>query len=136
LVTPAASAEVLPPPVSPDAAALPGAAEPPAAADELDELDEQAATMSAAAPTESAPAAIRTAFLGRLVVLKPSTHPRIVFIQGLTSARRPRGVPWHCSQGRVGCNRLSTQISQRYFLRRSLYRHTSNRLRERLCQTT
>jgi hypothetical protein len=70
-----------PPELPPEADALPEAeAPPPDAADELDELDEQAASMTAA-PTEIAPSAIRAAREFGLVFLNRCMRPRIVFIQ-------------------------------------------------------
>jgi hypothetical protein len=74
-----ASAEMFAPPDALDELA----AELPAAAGVLDELDEQAAS-SSAAPAESAPSAIRAARGFRLLVLvlKRSMRPRIICIQG------------------------------------------------------
>src|SRR5882724_4464413 len=57
------------------------AAELPAAAGVLDELDEQAAS-SSAAPAESTPSATRAVRGFRLLVLKRSMRPRIICIQG------------------------------------------------------
>src|ERR1700761_1522011 len=66
--------------------------EPPAGAAALDELelDEQAASASAA-PTESTPSAARAARGACLLVLKRFMRPRIICIQGR---------PDHCAQGR------------------------------------
>jgi hypothetical protein len=77
-----------PPELPPEADALPEAeAPPPDAADELDELDEQAASMTAA-PTEIAPSAIRAAREFGLVFLNRCMRPRIVFIQEMTRPHR------------------------------------------------
>jgi hypothetical protein len=81
-----------PPELPPEADAPPPDAEegvepPPDGADEPDELDEQAASMTAA-PTERAPSAIRAAREFGLVFLNRCMRPRIVFIQEMTRPHR------------------------------------------------
>jgi hypothetical protein len=82
LLEPPPEAEA-PPPLAEDGAELP----PPADADELDELDEQAATTDITVPAASTQIAIRAA-RGRPVVLNRFMRPRILFIQ-VSNTPRP-----------------------------------------------
>jgi hypothetical protein len=124
-----------PPELPPEADAPPPDAEegvepPPAAAAVLDELDEQAASMTAA-PTEIAPSAIRAAREFGLVFLNHCMRPRIVFIQEST---RPHRHLQQCGiDHRVGA--AVTDVNRHLNTIRSLLRlycQTSTRSKETL----
>jgi hypothetical protein len=121
-----------PPELPPEADAPPPDAEegvePPP--DGADELDEQAASMTAA-PTERAPSAIRAARDVRLIFLNRCMRPRIVFIQESTRPHRHCGSVALITESGAAAVDVNGHLNTIRSLSR-LYRQTSTRPKETL----